>query len=138
MWLVDKQPAGYIHSHKNLQFLLVLDCGHMVPMDQPKIALDMITRFVEKQSFSAGESKIEVAAADRAVDCSSLRQLDYTASGGFGNSNRLLQGDAATDTMLMATMSLHQLRIIVCILALLMVALGVSWYRPKQRGLRLV
>lgn len=71
VWLVDKQPAGFIQTYKNLHSLLVLDSGHMVPMDQPRVALDMITRFIENKPFSAGSSKIEAAAIDPKFECSS-------------------------------------------------------------------
>lgn len=64
VWLVDKQPAGYVQSFKNLQSLLVLDSGHMVPMDQPRNALDMISRFVKGSPFSSGPSKIEAIPVD--------------------------------------------------------------------------
>jgi carboxypeptidase C (cathepsin A) len=69
VWIVDKQPAGYIQSFKNLHSLLVLDSGHMVPMDQPRIALDMITRFVTNKAFSAGLSKLGVEPTDPMLEC---------------------------------------------------------------------
>ncbi|CAM9875356.1 unnamed protein product [Chrysoparadoxa australica] len=40
-------PAGYVQTSGNgLTYLLVLDAGHMVPLDVPEAALDMITRFL--------------------------------------------------------------------------------------------
>jgi len=40
------KPAGYVKSFRNLIFLKVLDSGHMVPMDQPNVALDMMRTFI--------------------------------------------------------------------------------------------
>lgn len=41
-WSVDSIVAGQIKSMYNLTFMTVYDAGHMVPMDQPKHALDVI------------------------------------------------------------------------------------------------
>jgi carboxypeptidase D len=61
VWVVDNSPAGYIKQFKNLQSLVVLDSGHMVPMNQPKRALDMFKKFVENKPFSAGTTKLHVS-----------------------------------------------------------------------------
>lgn len=61
VWLLDKRPVGYQRSFKNLQSLLVLDAGHMVPMDVPVVALQMITSFVQRQPLQSGLSKVGVA-----------------------------------------------------------------------------
>jgi cathepsin A (carboxypeptidase C) len=45
-WMVDGASAGHLKSHKNLKFLRVYDAGHMVPMDQPKAALQMLREFM--------------------------------------------------------------------------------------------
>ncbi|CAH1392265.1 unnamed protein product [Nezara viridula] len=44
-WKVDGELAGFYKKAKTLTEVLVRDAGHMVPQDQPKWALDMITRF---------------------------------------------------------------------------------------------
>lgn len=46
VWKVDDEIAGYIKKAGNLTEVLVRNAGHLVPHDQPKWALDMITRFV--------------------------------------------------------------------------------------------
>ena len=46
-------PAGYLKRFKNLIFLLVLDAGHMVPMNKPKEALDMILSLVSGSGSGA-------------------------------------------------------------------------------------
>ncbi|KAL4472405.1 hypothetical protein ABPG74_018354 [Tetrahymena malaccensis] len=53
-----KQQYSYVFkNHKivgkeknagNLKFLIIFDAGHMVPMDQPEIALDMINSFIQQ------------------------------------------------------------------------------------------
>jgi len=50
-WVVDGQEAGQVRTSGKLTFLRVKDAGHMVPMDQPRRALDMINRFFRNQPF---------------------------------------------------------------------------------------
>ena len=45
-WIVDGRPAGLVKSASPLELALVKDSGHMVPMNQPEVALEMITRFI--------------------------------------------------------------------------------------------
>merc|ERR1712032_1055371 len=40
------RPDGYIKQFQNLSFLKILEAGHMVPMDQPAVALAMIKTLV--------------------------------------------------------------------------------------------
>lgn len=40
------RPDGYIKQYENLSFLKILEAGHMVPMDQPAIALAMLKTLV--------------------------------------------------------------------------------------------
>lgn len=47
----DKEVAGYVRQAENLIYILIRNSGHMVPYDQPRVAKDMITRFVKKQAF---------------------------------------------------------------------------------------
>ncbi|CAD0204174.1 unnamed protein product [Chrysodeixis includens] len=51
VWKVDNKVAGYIKKAGNLVEVLVRDAGHMVPTDQPKWALDLITRFTYEKPF---------------------------------------------------------------------------------------
>ncbi|CAK0871126.1 unnamed protein product [Prorocentrum cordatum] len=46
---VDGNVAGYWRRFKNLEQVVVLGAGHMVPMNQPLSALDMIQRFVRQR-----------------------------------------------------------------------------------------
>ncbi|QCD88134.1 serine carboxypeptidase-like [Vigna unguiculata] len=45
-FVVDGAESGTLNSHGPLSFLKVHDAGHMVPMDQPKVALEMLKRWM--------------------------------------------------------------------------------------------
>lgn len=51
LWMVGDQLAGYTKSVDNLTEVLVRNAGHLVPMNQPKWALDLITRFTHNKKF---------------------------------------------------------------------------------------
>lgn len=85
-WSTDGvNPAGFIKSHKNLQFLVVLDSGHMVPMSKPKESLDMITRFLADKPFSDSSTKIPGRVAKPRV----LLNRNFLAETAFYNSTYL-------------------------------------------------
>ncbi|KAG4968524.1 hypothetical protein JHK87_034175 [Glycine soja] len=46
-FLVDGAEAGTLKSHGPLAFLKVYEAGHMVPMDQPKAALEMLRSWMQ-------------------------------------------------------------------------------------------
>ncbi len=60
VWQVNHQPAGYSRQYRNLQSLVVLNSGHMVPLDQPEVALEMFRGFLEGKEFSPQHNKIGV------------------------------------------------------------------------------
>lgn len=43
--------AGYVHNVGNFYEVLVRNAGHIVPYDNPVVGLDLITRFLNRQSF---------------------------------------------------------------------------------------
>ena len=49
IWKVGNSIAGYIKTAGNLTEALVRNSGHMVPKDQPKWSLDLITKFVNNR-----------------------------------------------------------------------------------------
>lgn len=51
MWEVDGEVAGYVKQAGKLVEIMVRNAGHMVPGDQPKWALDLITRFTHEKTF---------------------------------------------------------------------------------------
>ncbi|XP_059054790.1 venom serine carboxypeptidase [Achroia grisella] len=52
IWEVDGEVAGYVKQAGKLVEILVRDAGHMVPGDQPKWALDLITRFTHEKTYN--------------------------------------------------------------------------------------
>uniref|UniRef100_A0A8D9E8A7 Carboxypeptidase n=1 Tax=Cacopsylla melanoneura TaxID=428564 RepID=A0A8D9E8A7_9HEMI len=45
IWYYKKEIAGYVRKVENLYEVLVRNAGHLVPIDQPEWAFDLITRF---------------------------------------------------------------------------------------------
>ena len=45
-WVLDGQVGGYYTKYRNLGHLKIKGAGHLVPMNQPSRALNMIMRFV--------------------------------------------------------------------------------------------
>jgi hypothetical protein len=61
-WVLDGgAPYGYAKSAGVLTFLVVRNSGHMVPMDVPEAALDMITRFLKGQGFVSSVHSLQQA-----------------------------------------------------------------------------
>jgi len=52
-WTVNGTAAGTAQSYQNFTWLEVANAGHMVPMDQPENALDMLKRFLTNQPFGS-------------------------------------------------------------------------------------
>jgi len=57
-WLVNGKVAGEFATSGPLTFLAVDEAGHMVPMDQPENALEMLSLFIHNKPFGAA---IEIA-----------------------------------------------------------------------------
>ena len=49
-WIVNKEKAGKIRSVKGFTFLQVFNAGHMVPMNQPANALQMLDDFIQDKT----------------------------------------------------------------------------------------
>ncbi|KAA3453398.1 serine carboxypeptidase-like [Gossypium australe] len=60
-FIVDGAEAGILKTHGALGFLKVHDAGHMVPMDQPKAALEMLKRWTKGTLSNASDSEKLVA-----------------------------------------------------------------------------
>ena len=54
-WSVDNSTAGEVKNYGPFTFLAVEGAGHMVPLDQPKHALDMLRRFLSDLPFDKDE-----------------------------------------------------------------------------------
>jgi carboxypeptidase D len=72
--------AGYMKEHANLLFLKVLNSGHMVPMDVPHVALDMMRTLVYGKSFQSYQQAITPKATPVDPSC------PVCPSGGDGKS----------------------------------------------------
>jgi hypothetical protein len=59
-WMAPSTQSlgGYMREHKNLQYLKVLDSGHMVPMDVPEVSLDMMRAFMFRESFQSYKQEL--------------------------------------------------------------------------------
>jgi len=56
----DGNPtAGFMKEYRNLMFLKVLNSGHMVPMDIPSIALEMMQIFLSSGSFQSSKQNLD-------------------------------------------------------------------------------
>nr|CAH7750803.1 unnamed protein product [Callosobruchus chinensis] len=53
IWYVDEDVAGYYKTAGKFTDVLVRSAGHMVPLDQPKVALDLINKFVRNQPLGS-------------------------------------------------------------------------------------
>nr|DAD47442.1 TPA_asm: hypothetical protein HUJ06_017379 [Nelumbo nucifera] len=56
-FIVVGEEAGLLKSYGPLSFLKVHDAGHMVPMDQPRVALEML-RWTQGDLTQAPENEV--------------------------------------------------------------------------------
>ncbi|XP_028089202.1 serine carboxypeptidase-like [Camellia sinensis] len=54
-FVVDGALGGIMKSYGSLTFLKAFNAGHMVPMDQPKAALEMLKRWTQGTLTVAGD-----------------------------------------------------------------------------------
>lgn len=50
-------PVGYIKEYQNLMFLKIASSGHMVPMDLPDVALEMMRKLMFQKSFGGSNAQ---------------------------------------------------------------------------------
>jgi len=58
IWKMGNKIAGYAREVGNLKQVLVRNAGHILPYDQPEVALDMMTRFIEDRPFGNGQISV--------------------------------------------------------------------------------
>ena len=68
LWIVNGSTAGYIMESGSLSYLINLGGSHMVPMDTPKEALDMVYRFTNEISFADEYNHFNFSIPDTLVD----------------------------------------------------------------------
>ncbi|KAL7455890.1 hypothetical protein ACHAWC_009340 [Mediolabrus comicus] len=67
------RPDGYVKTFENLTYLKILEAGHMVPMDQPAVSLEMMKILVSGQiaaGFLNSQQKLNSADVSRDASCS--------------------------------------------------------------------
>ncbi|CAM1154171.1 CPVL (predicted), partial [Pycnogonum litorale] len=47
----DKKVAGYVTKFRDFYQVIIRNAGHFLPFEQPSVAYDMITRFVDGNGF---------------------------------------------------------------------------------------
>jgi carboxypeptidase D len=82
--------GGYMKEYSNLMYLKVLDSGHMVPMDVPDIALDMIRTFMYEGSFQSYHQTINAVGN---IDPSCPACPSCSSDGGRSTDNEDDDGD---------------------------------------------
>jgi carboxypeptidase D len=53
--------SGYMKEYENLMFLKLMGSGHMVPLDVPNVALDMMRAFCYGKSFDTNKQRLDSA-----------------------------------------------------------------------------
>lgn len=56
IWKVDPndlEVAGYVRHVKDFYFIVVRNGGHLYPADQPRVAFNLITNFIDNKGFEA-------------------------------------------------------------------------------------
>lgn len=52
LWLpFEKTLGGYVKAFRNLEFLVVINSGHLVPFNRDRVALDLVSRFLANKSY---------------------------------------------------------------------------------------
>ncbi|RLN49192.1 hypothetical protein BBJ29_003706 [Phytophthora kernoviae] len=97
-----KEPAGFAQQGGNLTYVVVTGAGHMVPMDVPDVAADLLHRFVNRLEFNDKEqsiSNMRMNATDLDVslcympsDASTSELLYSQQDAGDSNSNQVRIG----------------------------------------------
>ena len=69
-------PYGFVKQLDNLLFLKIMNAGHLVPMDQPEIALDMIQSFIRDDGFRGPNQKLEQVDPEDVMICGNGKDND--------------------------------------------------------------
>jgi carboxypeptidase D len=136
----NKHIHGYVTQHKNLQKLVILNSGHMVPMDQPEAALIMMREFLAGHPLSFGFQRVPISLQEPMLKCDDTHNDDSSSSstsgsstsGNQNNNNAYLEPTTTTGIQKHTSRSLHGV-----LLIFLVVALGVILalcYRAKGGG----
>mmetsp|Transcript_10256 Transcript_10256/g.22808 ORF Transcript_10256/g.22808 Transcript_10256/m.22808 type:complete len:613 (-) Transcript_10256:224-2062(-) len=78
-WTVEGQPSGHTKRFNNLQFLVVKNSGHFVPINQARHALNMIGRLLDGNSIGDQELASFPAQSKKDVEVNSTDEGQTTA-----------------------------------------------------------
>jgi carboxypeptidase C (cathepsin A) len=79
-WHVKGAPVGQAKTAGGLTFLQVYQAGHMVPMDQPEAALDMLQRLMDNRGFDDTQDGSSSAPMARIQGAGALQKALTTAA----------------------------------------------------------
>jgi hypothetical protein len=71
-WTVNGQPAGHTKKFANLQFLVVYNSGHFVPINQPRRSLNMIGRHLDGKAL--GDKSLPIF--DQTIEHTTISQSE--------------------------------------------------------------
>jgi hypothetical protein len=82
LWKFGEDVAGEYHNLDKLSFLVVRNSGHLLPMDLPEVALDMLDRFLNQKPFN----DVDLPSEDEYYKKLLLLKSSYAASENFQSS----------------------------------------------------
>lgn len=95
--------AGYAKEFQNLGFLKLMNSGHMAPLDQPEICLDMMKTFMYGKLFTSSQQKLDRAVPGESNDsgpaceaCPTCPIIGPTDDEGTAESNSATTPDGTT------------------------------------------
>ena len=100
--MVSMNVDTNIHNTLSLSYIIVLNSGHMVPMDLPAVSLDMITRFITRpngnlnlEALISGRSRLaSLVQPPAALQCMSGISIVSSTGGMLKDGERGLRGVA--------------------------------------------
>jgi hypothetical protein len=96
VWSLRSAPVGYITSYANLHLLRVLGSGHMVPLDQPEVAVQMI-RWLLSDGTQLGEvvTRIEASTSESCEASEGVQPVVLPACKEAGHVSEILRPTTA-------------------------------------------
>lgn len=106
--------SGYMKQYENLLFLKLMGSGHMVPLDIPNVALDMMRAFVYGASFETNKQLLDRAntVSDSCPVCSTCDDTDETPKKN-SNASSSVGGFVITYSWIVALLGLGGLVLVV-------------------------
>lgn len=77
--------SGYMREFKNLKYLKILNAGHMVPLDVPAVAFEMMEKFLYGGSFRNSQQILDRSKRSECPVCPQCPVYDAEPTGGALN-----------------------------------------------------